>query len=344
MRILITGSTGFVGRYVMADALRRGHKVRAVVRPSSSGSALGSLLDDSALESVGVDLRSSDGLDEALDGVDCVIHLAAAKAGDFYTQFAGTVIGTENLLRAMSTVGVRQLVGVSTFSVYDYLALKTGELLDEESPIDLSPTHRDEYSRTKLLQEELYREFGQAEGHKVVILRPGMIYGRHHLWHALLGAELGPFFLRIGSRATLPLAYVENCAEAMVMAAKQLADEPSRLTGQTINIIDDHLPSQGAYIEAVSKVMDPPSSIRVPWFAMQAAADLLDRGNDIVVGGRAKFPGFIVPDRLHARFKPLRFTNAKVKRIMGWSPRYAMAEAIERSASGDDLLAIDSDR
>ncbi len=344
MRILITGSTGFVGRYVIASALRRGHKVRAVIRPSSSVSGLGSLIEDSAFESVGADLRSSDGLSEALDGVDTVIHLAAAKAGDFYTQFAGTVIGTENLLAAMSTVGVRQMVGVSTLSVYDYLAMGKGELLDEESPIDLSPARRDEYARTKLLQEELYREFAESEGNKLVILRPGMIYGRHQLWHALLGAELGPLFLRIGSRATLPLTYVENCADAMVSASEQLADEPSRLAGQTINIVDDHLLTQGEYINAVSRVMAPPTSIRVPWLVMQAAADLLDKGNDIIVGGRAKFPGFIVPDRLHARFKPLRFTNAKAKRIMGWWPHYSTAEAFERSASGDDLLVVDSDR
>ena len=344
MRVLVTGSTGFVGRYVTATALRQGHKVRAVVRPSSSGAALGSMLDDCALETAAVDLRSPDGLNEVLDGVDSVIHLAAAKAGDFYHQFLGTVVGTENLLRAMTTVGVRQLVGISTFSVYDYQALKNGELLDEESPIDLSPARRDEYARTKLVQEELYRGFGQVEGNKLVVLRPGMIYGRDQLWHALLGAELGPVFLKIGSKAILPLAYVENCAEAIVMAAEQLTDEPSRLDGQTINIVDDHLPNQSEYIEMVSEVMEPPSSIKVPWFVMRSAADLLDKGNDLVVGGRAKFPGFIVPDRLHARFKPLRFTNAKARRLMGWSSRYSTAEAIERSASSQDLIPVGTDR
>jgi nucleoside-diphosphate-sugar epimerase len=302
------------------------------------------MLDDAALEAVAVDLRSKDGLSEALDGVDAVIHLAAAKAGDFYHQFLGTVIGTENLLAAMTTVGVRQLVGVSTFSVYDYLALKDGELLDEESPIDRSPARRDEYARTKLVQEELYRDFGQIDGNKVVVLRPGMIYGRGELWHALLGAELGPVFLKIGSRATLPLAYVENCAEAIVMATEQLADEPSRLDGQTINIIDDHLPTQGEYIEMVSEVMEPPSSVKVPWLVMRAAAGLLDRGNDLVVGGRAKFPGFVVPDRLHARFKPLRFSNARARRLLGWSSRYTTAEAIERSAGSEDLLQVGPSR
>ena len=341
MRLLITGTTGFVGRYVTAAALRQGHKVRAVLRPSSSDSVLGSLVDDTALEPVRVDLRSPDGLADALDGVETVIHLAAAKTGDFYTQFAGTVIATENLLAAMQSVGVNQLVGVSTFSVYDYMAMKSGSLLDESSPINLTPERRDEYARTKLIQEELYRKFGHDN--KVVVLRPGMIYGRDHLWHALLGAELGPLFLRIGSRATLPLTYVENCAEAIVLTAERLAAEPSRFAGQIINLVDDHLPTQRRYAEQVSAVIEAPKSIGVPWPVMRLLAGGLDRANDRLVGGQAKLPSFLVPDRLQARFKPLRYTNTKAKRLMGWSPRYSTAEAIHRSAGAADLLRLGSD-
>ena len=109
MRIFVTGATGFVGRHVIEVAAARGHKVRAVVRPSSSTD----IADDPAVESARVDLRSPDGLAEAIDGVDSVIHLAATKAGDFQAQFAGTVVATENLLAAMSQVRVHQLVAVA---------------------------------------------------------------------------------------------------------------------------------------------------------------------------------------------------------------------------------------
>jgi nucleoside-diphosphate-sugar epimerase len=335
MRILITGATGFVGHHTVGAALERGHGVRALIRPSGSTGILGEWVTHPALDLIRVDLRAPNGLAEALEGVDTVIHLAAAKTGDFHTQFAGTVVATENLLAAMTTAGVDQLVGVSTFSVYDFQAVKTGGLLDETSPIDRSPARRDEYARTKLVQEELYRAFAQPPN-RVVIVRPGMIYGRDHLWHALLGAQLGPLYLRIGSRATLPLTYVENCAEALVMAAEQLGDDRGRLVGQTINIVDDHLPTQAEYVELVSAVVDPPTSLVVPWLVMRGVAGLLDRVNELLFDGRARFPGLVVPARLHARFKPLRYTNAKAKRVLGWAPRYTSAEAVARSSATHD--------
>ena len=329
MKLLITGATGFVGRHVVAAAVGRGHEVRAVVRPASTATP--------PIEVARVDLRSPSGLGAAVAGVDTVVHLAATKAGDFTTQFAGTVVATENLLAAMADRGVNRLVGVSTFSVYDYRRLSTGELLTEESPIDLDPARRDEYAQTKLLQERLFRQWrSTALDRRVVVLRPGMIYGPDNLWHALLGSELGPRYLRIGSAATLPLTYVENCADAIVDAAEKLSEDRSAVDGETINIVDDDLPTQERYVELVSEVIDAPESVTVPWPVVRAAASVVGRANEVLVGGRAKFPGIMVSERLHARFKPLRYTNEKAKRLLGWSPRYTTAEAIERSGRRDD--------
>lgn len=341
MRIYITGATGFVGSNVVAAAVARGHDVTAVVRPSSNATfeAPADDHDDGeeltaergSIETARVDLRSMDGLADSLQGADVVIHLAAAKAGDFYTQFAGTVVATENLLRAMAEAEVPNLVGISTFSVYDYLNTKAGTVIDEDSPIDTSPALRDEYAQTKLVQEDLYRDFGQADDHRLVIVRPGMIYGPDNLWHALLGAEFGPRFLRIGSKATLPMTYVENCAEAMVLAAEKLTQPDSSVDGSVINIVDDNLPTQQAYAELVAAKMETPPSISIPWPAIRTAAGLLKKGNQVALGGRAKFPGIAVPDRLHARFKPLRYTNRLAKELLGWSPRHDLASAIDRS-------------
>lgn len=335
MKLYITGATGFVGGAVVTEALDRDHEVVAVVRPASSRSLIEAAPPGSSLSEVRVDLRSTDGLVESLRGVDTVIHLAAAKAGDFDTQFAGTVVATENLLNAMTEAGVEQLVAISTFSVYDYLGLSPGTLLTEESPIDTDPKLRDEYARTKLIQERLYRDFGAAADHRVTILRPGMIYGPGYLWHALLGAELGPRFLRIGSKATLPLVYVENCAQAIVDTAETLAARPDDLAGEIINIVDDDLPTQKRYAEQVSARIETPPSISIPWPAMNAATTILKKANGWFVGGRAKFPGIAVPDRLHARFKPLRYTNDKAKRLLGWAPRYGFVEALDRSVQAE---------
>lgn len=334
LRLYITGATGFVGSSVVRAARARGHEVVAVVRPASTDADLGD-----GVQAARVDLRSRQGLVDSLAGVDSVIHLAAAKTGDIAQQFSGTVVATENLLDAMAVAGVEQLVGISTFSVYDYRAIRSGSVLDEEAPTDPSPAGRDEYARTKLVQEGLYRQFASGNGQgprRCVIVRPGMVYGPDNLWHALLGAELGPAFLRIGSRATLPMTYVENCAEALVLAAERLAEADCPIDGEVINIVDDDLPTQAEYARAVAARTDVPRSVTVPWPLMRTGAEALDLINRSVLSGRAKFPGIAVPDRLYARFKPFRYTNQKAKELLGWSPRYGLDEAIERSLADQD--------
>ena len=345
LRLYVTGATGFVGSAVVAEALNRGHEVVAVVRPASRADLRARFPEhaDRLLEAR-VDLRSQRGLAESLEGVDSVVHLAAAKAGDFYTQFAGTVVATENLLAAMADAGVTELVAISTFSVYNYLAMEPGSLLDESSPIETDPRLRDEYAQTKLIQEDLYRRFGGVEGHHSVILRPGMIYGPDNLWHALLGAELGPRFLRIGSKAVLPLTYVENCAAAIIAAAEALAERPGELSGEIINIVDDDLPTQQRYADLVAANIETPPTISIPWPVMNATTMLLKKANETLLSGRAKFPGIAVPDRLHARFKPLRYTNAKAKRLLGWSPKISLSEAVERSAAVERVNAEQDSR
>ncbi|MFN8051586.1 MAG: NAD(P)-dependent oxidoreductase [Acidimicrobiales bacterium] len=332
MRVLVTGATGFVGTSVVAEALHAGHDVTAVVRPASSSRAFGGFADHPRLRLARVDLRDRAGLAGCFDDVDAVIHLAAAKSGDFATQFAGTVLSTENLLAALVGSPVRRLVAVSTFSVYDYSNLPAGSVIDEQTPIDLHPQKRDEYAQTKLIQERLYRE--EMARREVVILRPGMIYGRDNLWHALLGAELGPLFLRIGSRATLPMTYVENCAEAIVAAV-----DAEGVAGLTLNIVDDPLPTQAEFVAALGKQMELPSSIPVPWPVMKAGAHLVSAVNDRFLGGRAKFPGIVVPEKLDGRFKPFGYTNAAARRALGWAPRFGLDEAITRSLGDVDVAA-----
>ncbi|MEO1622978.1 MAG: NAD(P)-dependent oxidoreductase, partial [Cyanobacteria bacterium J06632_3] len=246
MKLLVTGSSGFLGKYVVAAALERGHQVRAVVRPATVIAAI-SWSEHPNVEFVRIDLRRRAGIAEALEGVDAVVHLAASKAGDFYAQFGGTVLATENLLMAMADGGIKRLIAISTFSVYDYINMRSGALLDESSPLVQVPAWRDEYAQTKLIQEDLVHQFEAEQGGLVTVLRPGVIYGRDNLWTARLGASLGEgSWLRIGGYSKLPLSYVENCAEAIVMAAEQEA-----AIGQTINVLDDHPPTQRQYTKAL---------------------------------------------------------------------------------------------
>ena len=337
MKLLVTGASGFIGRYVVAEALQRGHQVSAVMRPSSDAKRL-PWHNHPAVKLVQVDLQKRDGIVDAIRGADSVIHLAAAKEGDFDTQFAGTVVTTKNLLEAMIEADVLRIVASSTFSVFDYLYMQPGEMLSEDSPIERDPTQRDVYAQTKLIQEKVIRDFEQNHGGQVTILRPGMIYGRDHLWNAYLGAKVSDsLWIRIGAHAQLPLTYVENCANAIVAAA-----QCSEAIGQTLNIIDDDLPTQSAYAKKlIERMTSPPRTIPINWTVMRLLSRTIWLGNKLLFKGRVKLPGIFVPARLDARFKPLHYSNNRAKQILNWNPKYSLDIALDRSYSNVELLVPD---
>jgi 2-alkyl-3-oxoalkanoate reductase len=330
MKLLVTGSSGFLGKYVVAEALRRGHAVRAMVRPVGNAP----WAPQPKLEIVRADLRSPRGLAEAVAGVDAVLHLAAAKSGDFYAQFRGTVNATENLCDAMRQAGVRRLVAIGTFSVYDYLNAPTGSTITETSRIEPCPEKRDDYARTKLLQEQLVRDFAEKDGGQITVLRPGVIFGRDNAWNARLGAQAGSRWIRIGANARLPLVYVENCAEAIVIAA-----EKDEAIGKTVNLVDDDMPAQRDFMAELAQRTTPrPTIVPVNWTLMRLLAGSIDVFNRTFLGGRAKVPSIFVPARLHARCKPLRYDNSAMKNILGYQPRYALAQALDRTFGAEDPL------
>lgn len=312
MHVLITGANGFLGKQTVIQALKAGHKVRALSRRKSPAP-----MHQENLTWVQADLKASPkNLIPLLDEIDGVIHLAAAMTGDFAAQHADTVHATENLLAAMTLMGVTRLVAISSFSVYDYKVLSEGTLLDETAALESNPEQRDIYAQMKLQQEQRVHKFGSHRG-KVTILRPGMIYGPDHLLNAFLGSPLiGQLWLRIGQEALLPLTHVNNCADAIMQALSCPA-----AIGQVFNIVDNQLPDQRAYAALVSSQLERSiNSIVLPWQWIKSLANLAGNLNQRL-GGSLKLPGLLVPARLHARYKPLQYTNVKAKQILGWSPQ-----------------------
>ena len=157
MILVITGAAGFLGRYVVAEALRSGHDVRALVRPARNDDQQMPWQPHPRLHFIRHDLDQSEGLAAALKGADAVIHLAAKASADV----EATATATNNLLEAMEAAGLNQLVAISSFSVYDFLALAPEATLDESATLETRPDRRDAYARAKLRQEQLIREFAE---------------------------------------------------------------------------------------------------------------------------------------------------------------------------------------
>ena len=337
MKLLITGASGFLGKYVVTEALRSGLQLSAAIRRTANVKAF-PCSNSPNLELISLDLTDSDSskLENALTGIDAVVHLAAAKQGNYDTQYTNTVTATENLLKAMVKANIKRLVAISTFSVFDYLHIPEGEVINEDSPIENQPAQRDIYAQTKLIQERLFREFEQTNHGKVTILRPGIVYGRNNLWNAHLGINLkSRLLIRIGGKAQLPLTYVENCAQAIVKACIR-----QESIGKTLNIIDNDLPTQEVYAGKINKLL-PFQSATVPinWTLMRLLSRSASLTNKLLFLGKIKLPGIFVPARLEARFKPFRYSNSSAQQVLDWQPQYSLDEALKRSCSDVDLLS-----
>lgn len=333
MKLLVTGATGFLGQYVVPQLLQQGYQVRAIIRPKPEQKPL-SWSNHPNVELVAIDLKQSAGLIEVLGNIDGVIHLAATKSGDFNSQMSGTVDVTKNLLNAMKQAKVNRLVAISSFSVFDYLRIPLGQTITEDSLLESDPTQRDAYAQTKLIQEQLLKEFQQNHNSQVTILRPGVIYGRDNLWNARLGIQVNDkLWILIGSQAQIPVTYVENCAEAIVKAV-----ECEKAFGQILNIVDDDLPTQKTYIEQLKKYLTPfPITLFISWEFMSLLANIASPLHQF---GKLKLPSILLSARLQARFKPLCYSNIRAKHILNWQPKYSLETALERSLSSVDLLAV----
>jgi len=328
MKVLVTGANGFLGHHLVSALLRRGHTVRALVRPAAR---IEELAWPSDVEVVRADLRGGTDLAPAFADVDAPIHLAAAVTGGEDAQFAAAVVGTERLLAAMARSRATRLVLASSFSVYDWGQVH--DRLDERSPVVEAPLlyERDGYAVAKVWQERVTRRMAAVQGWDLTVLRPGFIWGRDHGYLACLGQSFGRMHLTIAPTARLPLTYVENCADLFALAV----DHP-RAAGQTFNVVD------GDEVSAWRYLGDHIRGSRLDWLRIplpyplaRLLVTLAHRISKLLFRGKGKLPSLLVPCRFEARFKPLDFDDGRIRRELGWRPPLSHAECLARSYAAD---------
>jgi nucleoside-diphosphate-sugar epimerase len=122
---------------------------------------------------------------------------------------------------------------------------------------------------------------------------------------------------------------VEHCAEAVVLAA-----ERPDAVGTVLDLVDDDLPTAAGFAAALGRHgFATPRGIPVPYRVAELVARLAHGVDRAVLGGRLPLPELLVPERLAARYKPLRYTNAEARRVLAWAPRWSLDEALARTAA-----------
>jgi nucleoside-diphosphate-sugar epimerase len=327
--ILVTGSNGFIGAKVVEILLGFGFtELRCFVRPSSRLDRLENVLSAfkgrANVELVTGDLLSRGDCSKAADGVSIVYHLAAGFDKSFAGAFMNSTLATRNLLEAfLQSGGRKRFVNVSSFAVYSNLTLSRGTLLDETCPLEDAPQERfDAYGFGKLKQEELVKEYGKQRNLHYVILRPGYVFGpgKQEL-NGRVGIDTFGFFMQVGGSNTLPLTFVDNCAEAIVLAGLKPG-----IDGEIFNVMDDELLTSGEFLKRFKKAKSF-RSIRLPYGVAYTGCALWEK---YAKWSKNQLPPAFNRRRCAAEWKPMRYSNQKLKDRLGWKPRVPMDEAIAR--------------
>jgi nucleoside-diphosphate-sugar epimerase len=326
-RIFVTGSSGFIGVKVVETLLEYGFsRLRCFVRPSSELRRLRKALSHFGagrnVELVTGDLLSRDDCRKAVEGVSIIYHLAAGFDKSFAGAFMNSALATRNLIDAFFEFGQpKRFVNVSSFAVYSTLSLKRGDLLDESCPLEDAPQERsDAYAFGKLKQEEVVKEYGRRRGLPFVILRPGYVFGPGKAeLSGRVGINTFGFFVQVSGSNSLPLTFVDNCAEAIVLAGLKPG-----VDGEIFNVVDDELLTSDEFLKRYKRAK-PFHSVRVPYSLAYAMCFLWEK---YAKWSKNQLPPAFNRRRCAAEWKGQRYSNQKLVERLAWQPRVNMEQAM----------------
>jgi len=325
-RILVTGAAGFIGAHVVESLVERGFRnIDCFVRPSSDLAAIEAVVDrrpEARIEVFRGNLLSRADCEAACKEVAVMYHLAAGTGEkSFPDAFMNSVITTRNLLEAsLRCTHLRRFVLVSSFSVYTNR--QNSRCLDESCPVEDHPELRaDAYCFAKVKQEQIVRQYARDFNVPYVIVRPGSVYGAGK--GQITGrVGLGTFglFLHLGGSNTLPFTYVENCAEAIVLAGLVQG-----VDGEVFNVVDDNPPSSRRFLRLYKKKVRRFKTVYVPHMASFGLCYLWEKYSQ---WSKGQLPPAFNRRRWHAEWKKTRYSNEKLKVMLGWRPKLSTADGL----------------
>ena len=315
---LITGAGGLVGSSLAEACVKRGYKVKALIRSGSDGSFLEKL----GVEVVRGDLQDKTPPIEATQGVDTVFH-CAAKVGDWGSVDSYRQVNVEGLRKLLDSLNPAQLYKFVHFSSLGVYEARHHYQTDESTPPP--DQHFDGYTQSKMESEKLALQYHKDKGYPIVVLRPGFIYGpRDRTVLPRLMEKLKTKEVKyIGSSSyAMNNIFVGNLVQAAFLAL----DNPNAV-GQVFNLTDGEKVSKKRFITTIAKGMNLPTPFFLPvplWLVKLIASSMekkaLKRGAleaPKITKANIKFLGL-----------NLDFSIEKAKRILGYAPAKTFDEGM----------------
>ena len=308
-RVLVTGANGFVGQPLCEEILHQGWQVRGSVR-----SPCQLPVDMEVVTMNAVDSETN--WNDALRGVDAVIHLAARvhvmkdSAVDPLAEFLRVNLhGTVNLAQQAVRAGVKRFVYVSSIKVNSEKPREGQKFCASDLPAPQSP-----YAISKWQAEQALHGVADETGLEVVIVRPPLVYGPGVKGNFAQMLEL------VTRRTPLPFAslhnrrsliYVGNLVDALIACSTH-----SAAVGQTYLVCDGEDISTPELLRQLADAMGIPSRLLpCPPALLQLAGKLSGKSQQL--------------ERL---LGSLQIDGDKIRRDLNWAPPYSLQQGLQATA------------
>jgi len=299
---LVTGA-GLIGTAFAREALARGEKV-VFVDPEPRADFLRQKLGDDGYDFVRADIRDLPALLAAIaeHRVETVVHTAGLIGGRVQQSlglaFDINLGGVRNVAEAVRLGGVRRLVHISTFGVYDSRRTPAGAIAE-----DFWRGAVRGYGNYKAAQELILDAYAAEHGFELIMLRPANVFGLGHFWAGSGGGAKMQELVRAGIEGRV----------ARIPATETVANEY-------------------VYAKDVGRAVDLAATVAMP------PVNVFNIGNgfvtpfeEVVSTLQALLPGLTVEvtpgEARKAKTFPLDLSRAK--RHLGWEPRFTLRAAFE---------------
>jgi predicted dehydrogenase/nucleoside-diphosphate-sugar epimerase len=323
-KILVTGATGLIGRHLVRRLLQEGNRVRIFVRRPPEAE----FMDNGNVEIFLGDLGDPIAVDRAVQGAEIVYHVGAAMSGSAHDYERGTVCGTQNIVNSVLRNDVQRLVHISSLSCLHAAISGRGAVIQEDWPVEPSPGKRGAYTQAKTAAEKIVLDAVRERQLQAVLLRPGRVFGPEMtLLTPEVARKMGNLFVILGDGTReLPLVYVEDLVDAIVLAA-----ETGNFDGRVYHIVDRTQITQNEVVrDYIFKNSKKAKVFHVPLAIVYSLALGFELLSEVL-----NRPVPLSIYRLKSALARMQFDCSRAEKEIGWRPRVGVASGLQATMAAE---------
>ncbi|MBI4053674.1 MAG: NAD(P)-dependent oxidoreductase [Candidatus Diapherotrites archaeon] len=293
MNVLVTGSSGMIGKMLCAELRGKGHRVRGFSRRE------------------GCDILKKEDCEKAVKGADAVYHCAAILEEDDSRLFDVNVKGTENLLEASAKARIRHFVFLSSVGVYGNSEEKLGE--------DSAFAPATPYEKSKAEAEKTVQTY--LEVLPITIVRPPIVIGPNSYWRRIIKLIEDGFPIVGGGNNKWQTIYVKDLVSFLVFILGK--DE---VIGETYVVAGQDAPTLKELCEIVKREKkSAKKNPSVPFAVGMLVGTISD------IASRITGKKSLVGKHNIVRLVKNRHYDISKALALGWKPEYSTEQALHET-------------